>query len=37
MAPHSTTVLSGQNGDLVGHISHKLWQKSFSVLHYLMQ
>ena len=32
MTPHITTVLSGQNGDLVGHISHKLWQKTiFSV------
>lgn len=27
MAPDMITVLSGQNGDLVGHISHKLWQK----------
>lgn len=27
MAPDITTVLSGQNGDLVGHMSHNLWQK----------
>ena len=27
MTPHIATVLSGQNGDLVGHISHRLWQK----------
>ena len=27
MAPHITTVLFGQNGDLVGHISHTLCQK----------
>ena len=27
MAPHITTVLFGQNGDLVGHIAHKLCQK----------
>ena len=28
MTPHIATVLSGQNGDLVGHISRRLWQKN---------